>query len=179
MNKGTGLIGFSVGILLPMLTSPVCVAQLANAPIQEKLHQYRSKIVVLNFWAAWCEPCKRELPLLAELQRQFKARGVQFVGACMDEERDREKAEEFLRKSGVRFPSWFELSEKEMRTLGLGVSIPATAIFDREGKRVFRLIGDVKKKQLVERLEWLLGNQEGRLPKELVLPAGMDKSEYR
>ena len=52
-------------------------------------------------------------------------------------------------------------------------------MFDREGKRVFRLIGDVKRKQLVERLEWLLGKQEARFPKELLLPDGMDASEYK
>ena len=75
---------------------------------------------MLNFWAAWCEPCTRELPLLVELQRQYEARGVQFVGACTDEEKDRDKAEEFLRKNGVNYPSWFDMSEKEMKTLGLG-----------------------------------------------------------
>jgi len=134
---------------------------------------------VLNFWAAWCEQCTRELPLLVRLQRQFEARGVQFLGACTDEAKDREKAENFLRKNAVTYPSWFELSDKEMKVLGLGPSFPATVIFDREGKRIFRLIGDVKEKQLVQRLEWLLGKQERRSPKELVLPLGMDKSEYR
>jgi thiol-disulfide isomerase/thioredoxin len=158
---------------------PAGVAQSAGTLVQEELQQYRGKIIVLSFWASWCEPCKRELTLLVELQRQFEARGVQFLGACMDEARDRQKAEDLLRKHSVSFPSWFEVSEKEMKTLGLGVSIPATVIFDREGKRVFRLIGDVKRKQVAERLEWLLGKQGGRSPNELVLPPGMDKSEYR
>ena len=114
-----------------------------------------------------------------ELQREFETRGVQFVGACTDEAKDREKAEEFLRTNAISYPVWFEISDQEMKPLGLGSSLPATAIFDREGKRIFRLIGEVKKKQLVERLEWLLGNQQGRSPKELLLPGLIDSSEYK
>jgi thiol-disulfide isomerase/thioredoxin len=167
------------GLLLFFLTCSLCVAESAGSLSPARLQEYRGKIVVLNFWAAWCKPCKKEMPVLLELQRQFEARGVQFVGACTDEAKDQEKAEAFLRTNAVSYPVWFGFSDKEMKSLGLGSAIPATAIFDREGKRVFRLIGEVKKKHLVERLEWLLGNQKGRSPRELLLPSLIDSSEYK
>jgi thiol-disulfide isomerase/thioredoxin len=156
-----------------------CVEGYAASISPERLQQYHGKILVLNFWAAWCKPCKKEIPVLMELQHEFEARGVQFVGACTDEAKDREKAEIFVKANAVSYPIWFDISDQEMKHLGLGSSIPVTAIFDREGKRMFRLIGEVKRKRLVERLEWLLGDQRGRPPKELLLPALFDSSEYK
>src|SRR5262245_53293816 len=104
MGRGTKLVRVKVrvcGFLLLLLSCPVLVAQSTGSSLQEKLQEYRGKILVLNFWAAWCQPCTRELPLLVELQRQYEARGVQFVGACTDDSKDREKAEDFLRKNVV------------------------------------------------------------------------------
>jgi len=72
----------------------------------------------------------------------------------------------------------FGLSDADMRPLGLGELLPTTALFDRDGGRVFRLVGEVTKKRLVERLEWLLGDRAGRAPSELVLPPGIDRAIY-
>jgi thiol-disulfide isomerase/thioredoxin len=170
---------FATNLLLLLFACLLPPAQSASSRPTEKLEAHKGKIVVLNFWAAWCKPCRKEVPLLMELQRQYESRGVQVVGACTDDAKDRDKAEEFLRNNAVTYPVWFGLSDEDMKPLGLGSAIPATAIFDKEGKRVFRLIGEFKKKNLVERLEWLLGNQQGQPPKELHLPVGVDGKEYR
>jgi hypothetical protein len=66
-----------------------------------------------------------------------------------------------------------------MKPPGLGSAIPATAIFDRDGKRVFRLIGEIRRKDLIERLEWLLSNGERGSPKELLLPVDISSAEYK
>jgi thiol-disulfide isomerase/thioredoxin len=148
------------------------------SPIEEQLRGHRGRIVVLNFWAAWCGPCRNELPLLAGLQREYEERGVRFVGASTDAPDDREEAEALLARSGVAYPIVFGLTDAEMRPLGLGSLLPVTAVFDRDGAPVFRLVGEVTKKRLVERLEWLLGERDGRPPKELVLPPGVDAADY-
>jgi thiol-disulfide isomerase/thioredoxin len=148
------------------------------SPIEEQLRGHRGRIVVLNFWAAWCGPCKNELPLLAGLQREYEERGVQVIGASTDAPDEREEAEALLAKTGVAYPIVFGLSDVEMQQVGLGSLLPATAIFDQDGARAFRLVGEVTKKRLVERLEWLLGEHDGRPPKELVLPPGVDAADY-
>jgi thiol-disulfide isomerase/thioredoxin len=162
-----------------LLIPSIVAADQTRSDVYTKLREYEGKIVVLNFWAAWCKPCKKELPMLLALQREFEAQGVQFVGANTDEAKDRVKADAFLNSLGINFPIWFGLSDEEMKPLGLGSSIPATALFDRDGKRAFRLIGELKKKELVERLEWLLGTRQGKPPKELLLPFGLPASEYK
>jgi thiol-disulfide isomerase/thioredoxin len=148
------------------------------SPIEEVLREHRGRIVVLNFWAAWCGPCKSELPLLARLQRDFEGRGVQFIGASTDAPDGRDEAEVLLSKSGVGYPIVFGRSDTDMRQLGLGSLLPATAIFDRNGARAFRLVGEVTKKRLVERLQWLLGERVASPPRELLLPPGIDAADY-
>jgi thiol-disulfide isomerase/thioredoxin len=59
------------------------------------LNDYAGKIVVLNFWATWCVPCREEMPLFVQLQNQYAQSGVQFIAASIDAPEDREKVEAF------------------------------------------------------------------------------------
>jgi len=146
--------------------------------LEAELRAHRGSVVVLNFWAAWCGPCKKELPLLARLEEEYAGRGVAFVGASTDAADERDEAQALLEKSKVRYRIVYGLSDADMQPLGLGELLPTTAIFDRDGTRAFRLVGEVTKKRLVERLEWLLGDRTGRPPTELLLPPGIDRGGY-
>jgi thiol-disulfide isomerase/thioredoxin len=148
------------------------------ARLDEQLRKRQGEIVVVNFWAAWCGPCKKELPLLAELQREYEGRGVRFVGASADAADERGAAEALLAESRVTYPVVFGLSDADMGRLGLGSLLPATAVYDRNGTRAFRIIGEVTRKRLVERLEWLLGSRTDDPPSELQLPPGIDRTPY-
>jgi thiol-disulfide isomerase/thioredoxin len=134
---------------------------------------------VLNFWATWCKPCRAEIPTLVEVQHRFAAQGVQVIGASIDEPEDRKTAEKFVREMGINYPVWFEFTTGHMMPLRLATSIPATAIFDHNGQRVFRIIGEATKKDLAERLEWLLGDRTAPAPAELVLPAGITPEHFK
>lgn len=144
----------------------------------QRLDVHEGKVVVLNFWASWCSPCKKELPLLAKLHREWSERGVVFVGASTDTDADREKAEALLAKSKVDYEIWYGLSPTEMHEVGLGEALPVTAVFDRDGRRAFRIVGEIRRKHLEQRLEWLLGDRSQDPPKELWLPAGIDATPY-
>lgn len=156
--------------------TPARAAELSA--LEGELSAQRGRIVVLNFWAAWCGPCKKELPLLARLGSDYGDRGVRFIGASTDAPEERAAAEALVAKTGVSYPVVFGLSDTDMQGLGLGSLLPVTVVFDRDGTRVFRLVGEVKKKRLVERLEWLLGERASPAPRELVLPPGVDAAEY-
>jgi cytochrome c biogenesis protein CcmG, thiol:disulfide interchange protein DsbE len=60
-----------------------------------KLSSLRGKVVLLDFWASWCEPCKKELPLLSKMAPRLKSKGIEIVAVNIDE--DKAKAEDFLR----------------------------------------------------------------------------------
>jgi thiol-disulfide isomerase/thioredoxin len=147
--------------------------------IQEILAQHRGKIVVLNFWASWCEPCKAEIPIFIELQKGYGSRGVQVLGISVDVPEDRRLAQRFAQRAGVNYPILYDGRIEQMRPLGLADSIPATAIFDRGGERRYRMIGEVTKEVMTSRIDWLMGVHTQEEPAELTLPAGLTPEHFR
>lgn len=144
----------------------------------ETLSRYNGKIVVLNFWATWCQPCKKEMPLLAELERRYRARGVQFIGASVDDIATLRDVPGFVREYGIEFPIWTASSEQQA-ALRLATAVPATLIIDRDGRSVFRIIGEADRTVLAERLEWLLSDRSSPLPPEMVLPVSITPEHFR
>ena len=80
--------------------------------VEQKLSGYRGKIVVLNFWATWCVPCRQEMPDLAAIQNEYAALGVQVVGAAADALTDRPKVMQFT-KTRITFRSGWALPLKK------------------------------------------------------------------
>ena len=134
----------------------------------QKLSQFRGKIVILNFWATWCENCKTELPMLVEEQTRYQDRGVVVVGASMDDATTVKNVSPFAKKEKLNFPVWIGATVDHLDKLGLGQAIPATAFFDRDGNLVGRVLGVLRKDDLEHRIEWMLGNKEGTAPEPLV-----------
>ena len=102
------------------------------------LSDLRGKVVVLNFWAAYCLPCVEEAPSLNQLQRRIAGRGGVVLGVSIDE--DPVAYEKFLKDQDVPFPTWRDASKQVM--FGYGTSlIPETYIIDRHGKIARKVIG--------------------------------------
>jgi thiol-disulfide isomerase/thioredoxin len=156
----------------------VAVLPSAGEPSELHLDRYSGKVVVLNFWATWCAPCRREIPLLVRVQTEYGPRGVQVVGPSIDEPEDRATAERFARDMRVNYPVLYGHTTGDMKPLGLATAIPATAIFDRDGKRLFRIIGEVHEDAIRSRLNWLLSNRAATAPPELVLPPGVTPEHF-
>ena len=135
---------------------------------RQTLEQYRGRIVVLNFWATWCVPCREEMPLLVDLQKRYASRGVVVVGASADDESTQAQIEPFVEELGIAFPIWIGANTADMERLGLGVALPATAIIDKDGRIIFRIIGPLKRKALAQRIDYLLSDKQGKAPEPLI-----------
>ena len=135
---------------------------------RQTLEQYRGRIVVLNFWATWCVPCREEMPLLVDLQKRYASRGVVVVGASADDESTQAQIEPFVEELGITFPIWIGANTADMERLGLGAVLPATAIIDKDGRIIFRLIGPLKRKALTQRIDYLLSDKQGKAPEPLI-----------
>jgi thiol-disulfide isomerase/thioredoxin len=122
----------------------------------QNLAGYRGRIVILNFWATWCEPCKKEMPDLSAIQNDYAPLGVQVIGAAGDEAGESAKVLKFIREFKVNFPVWVGASTTDMERFGVGSVLPATIIIDREGKIVWREIGIIKPVELRKELDKLL-----------------------
>ncbi|HXN24965.1 MAG TPA: TlpA disulfide reductase family protein [Candidatus Dormibacteraeota bacterium] len=105
---------------------------------QTTLSNFRSKVVVLNFWATWCPPCVEETPSLNRLQQHIGSRGGTVLGISVDE--DSQAYEQFLRNQNIVFPTFRDPTKKI--SLQYGTSIyPETYIIDREGRIARKIIG--------------------------------------
>jgi thiol-disulfide isomerase/thioredoxin len=107
---------------------------------QQSLGRFQGKLLVLNFWATWCGPCREEIPAFTRVHERWAARGVQFLGLSAEE---REKVDRFVREVPVNYPLWVGQESSELgRRLGnrLGV-LPFTVIVGPAGEIVDAKVG--------------------------------------
>jgi thiol-disulfide isomerase/thioredoxin len=111
------------------------------------------KIVIVDFWATWCPPCRREIPGLVELQKQYGDRGLVVVGFSLDESAD--AVRRFAQNTGVTYP--LVMADENLVNLFGGVtSIPSTFVLDRKGHIVSNHLGYVDKQVFADEIKPLL-----------------------
>ncbi|HTU33149.1 MAG TPA: TlpA disulfide reductase family protein [Candidatus Acidoferrum sp.] len=135
---------------------------------KHSIADYRGKVLVLNFWATWCGPCREELPMLNAVAKQYAPKGVVFVEASLDDKQDEKKIPAFLAKEGVDLPVWIGADPATLKKLNLGKIIPATLLIDRDGRAVARLLGEARHDELTARLDWILAGEPDPAPASVV-----------
>ena len=111
---------------------------------------YRGQVVVLNFWASWCPPCRAETPVLLDVAAKTKALGVQFIGVNV--KNDKSDALAFERKQGVTYPSLYDQPGELLLRFRKIVpqQPPTTLIVDRQGRIAAAFFGAVRISDLLE-----------------------------
>jgi len=104
------------------------------------LSSYRGKVVILNFWATWCPPCRTEMPSMETLYRRFNAQGLEILAVDIGE--DASTVQQFIRSGGYTFPVMLDSSSRVSSIYGIE-AIPTSFIIDREGKIIGRVIGSI------------------------------------
>ena len=95
-----------------------------------RLSEYRGDVVMINFWATWCGPCRQEMPLLDELYTRYQRVGFNLLGVNIDD--DSRRAMKMIDELGVNFPVLFD-ARKEVSKLYEVEAMPVTVLVDREG----------------------------------------------
>lgn len=128
--------------------------------VEQQLSAYRGRIVVLNFWATYCVPCRKEMPDLAAIQNQYAAMGVQVIGATAETVEEKPKVMQFIKETKLNFPVWLGASAEDMQRFGLGTALPGTVIIGRDGKIAATFKGVIKLADLKKQLDGLLAAAE-------------------
>jgi peroxiredoxin len=96
-----------------------------------RLQEQRGRVVLVNFWATWCGPCRQELPQLNKLYDKYRGSGFVLLGVNIDD--DARTATELATKLGVRFPVLLDTDKKVSRQYDMS-AMPATLMIDRDGR---------------------------------------------
>ena len=119
-----------------------------------RLSDYKGKVVLLNFWATWCPPCRAEVPDLIKWQREYGGRGLQVIG-IMYPPTDRARVRRFVRRFHVNYPVLFGSRDTKALFIG-GETLPVTVVIDREGNVKDRIEGILLPDEFEEKITPLL-----------------------
>ncbi len=164
----TALVAIGVGVIASLsgrqhpLTEAATEA-LTSSKLQDlqgtvrSLEEWRGQIVVVNFWATWCAPCREEIPALLAVQARFASKSVQIIGIALDTAAN---SREFARDFKIDYPLLIgdAGSIAMMRNLGNpSGGLPFTVVLDRTGKIAHRHLGALTREALQEILGKLVG----------------------
>jgi len=136
--------------------------------LQERLARERGRVVVVNYWATWCEPCREEFPEFVEFHQQWAGRGVTFWAMSLDVASVRDtEVKKFLAEQRVPFPVFIRAATEDPNDFINAIDerwtgeLPATFVYDREGRRKQSLFGKQTRKSLEEAVKPLLAAKPG------------------
>jgi len=118
------------------------------------LAEQRGRVVLVNYWATWCPPCRTETPGLVRLANEYRGRGVEVVGITLDE--NFTAVREFVAEYHIPYPI---LLPSDASNLTMIESIPVTLLYDRQGRLAKRYVGAVSETTLKRDVEQLLAEQ--------------------
>lgn len=120
-----------------------------------KLTDFKGKVIVLNFWATWCGPCKTEIPAFVELQTRYESQGVQFVGVSVDD--PVAKLRPYIAELSMNYPVLQGRSNGGLLdAYGPLAAVPTTYLIKRDGSVCKRHSGEVSKDVLERELKFLI-----------------------
>jgi thiol-disulfide isomerase/thioredoxin len=106
-----------------------------------QLTDYKGKVVLLDFYATWCQPCRVETPHLVQLHQQYSRQGLQVIGLNVGGADDREEVPAYAKEFGIEYQLAFPDDDLVDSYLGYNQNIPQAFVFDRNGNLIKRFVG--------------------------------------
>ena len=142
IRRVAALVQFAIAVALTAAAAPAGAAVTPQSGAPDftlpsldgpnlRLREQRGQVVMINFWATWCGPCRSEMPHLSKLYDKYRASGFVLLGVSVDD--DAKKAADLAARLGLKFPVSFDTDKKVSRLYDLS-AMPSTVLIDREGR---------------------------------------------
>lgn len=119
-----------------------------------RLGDYKGKVLLINFWATWCPPCRAEMPALVKLQKQYQSRGLQIIGITSPPYQ-RSSVRAMARHLGVNYLVLFG-KHNVSAAYDVGEVMPTTIVVDRQGRIRDRILGILEPEEFDQKVKPLL-----------------------
>jgi thiol-disulfide isomerase/thioredoxin len=142
---------------------PTAVSALTRADLPDlagnrgSLERWRGKVLVVNFWASWCPPCREEIPGLIRMQEKFAANGLQVVGIAVDSAAKSRQAADEMKISYPVLVAELQIIDVTRRLGNRAGGLPFTVVLDRDGRLVTTHLGLLSEAQLERLIKPVLG----------------------
>ena len=161
------MLRWCIPVVAALLTSSLSaraasrLIPLDEVGFQRLVAEHHGKVVLVDFWATWCAPCREELPKLVALQAAYQAKGLDFVTISCDEPEQENEAATFVARQGAPGPHYIRKAKDDDKFINSidpkwSGALPALFVFDRSGRQVQSFIGETDLKQLDAALKTLL-----------------------
>jgi len=150
------LLAIAVAASLPAQLKPV-----DEAGYRKLIADHKGQVVVADFWATWCVPCRAEMPHLVKLESRYRAKAVKLVTISCDEPEQEAGAFEFTQKNGVTQPGYIKRAKDDETFINSvdpkwSGALPGLFVYDRQGRLVKSFIGETDMNALEALLKTLL-----------------------
>jgi thiol-disulfide isomerase/thioredoxin len=158
-------IALAAGISVRRLSTPVMDSRPSTlidfslpdvSGVQRNVSEWQGKVLVINFWATWCPPCRKEIPEFVALQEQYGDKGLQFVGIAIEE---REPVSEYLNTIKINYPILIGGDKGIALAQQLGNiinAVPFTIVVNRQGQIIHRQPGEFSREKILETIRPLM-----------------------
>lgn len=155
------LLGSSANAEEMPLAEPFFALSMSNFDeVPLALASFKGKPLVVNFWARWCGPCRKEIPDLAEMHEKYKGKGVLILGIAVEEATHRDSLREFAKAYDMSYPlliGGVQQSVALMQATGNPKSgLPFTLVIDRQGKIIAKKLGVMSKAEMDAAIKQIL-----------------------
>jgi len=157
--KAAALFALTLGLATACLGAEL--KPLDETAYTKLVAEAKGRVLLVNFWATYCIPCRKEMPELVALAAKLKDKGFQFVTVTADEEEQAKEASAFLDKNKVPPPFYIKAAKNDDKFITAidpkwTGALPASFLYDKTGKKVKAFFGEIKLPELAAALKGLL-----------------------
>jgi thiol-disulfide isomerase/thioredoxin len=123
----------------PPAPKTLAIAEIDGPGLENEIARHRGKVVFVDFWATWCEPCVEFFPHTVQLHKQFAPKGFTAISVSMDSLESREEVNRFLAEHDAKFPCFVSnlgMSQKSAEQFGISSGVPCLRLYGRDGKLI-------------------------------------------